>query len=358
MYNHLNVGVVGAGLAGKGHIRMLKRIKKVKIQTICDVNYDISSKVAREYDIPTYYTDFVSMLNEEELDFITVCTPPETHVPISIEAIKSGVNVLIEKPLTETTKEAQVILDALEYHNNVKVGVVHNLLFSRVVQKIRNMFKNGEIGRLLNLMIIQPGPFNLDPFISNESHWCHKVPGGRICEALPHQIYLAQEFMNKPQVKYVSAKKRSNAPWVSFDEVLINLESDSSFGSIYWSRNAQKREYFIYLIGSEGTIKGDLNYGTVVKTRGKLKPKKSEGLQYTFSDTSQLLSSVINHHGRWLLNKCGIKRAYVYPHEACFRSFIDSIINNHEPYVNAQKGYDCIKIVEEICGYLEKKLLI
>lgn len=350
------MGVVGAGLAGKTHLKYLKRVKNVEIKTICDINQDVVSKVAQEFGVPTYYTDFNTMLSEIKLDFITICTPPSTHAKLCIKAIESGLHVLVEKPFTETAQEALSILNILENNNNIKVGVIHNMIFSRTVQKARELVKNGDIGSILSVHIIRAMPFDVDPFISDMNHWCHMIAGGRVCEAIPHKIYLAQEFMQKPKIINILAAKRSNAPWVSFDELLITLESDSSIGSIYWSSNAGKRDYLIYLIGSEGTLKIDMYSGIIVKIRRSSMSNMYVHIPYVLGEIRQLLSSFISFNGRWFLRLCGISQAYYTPHEACFNSFVDSIINNREPYINAQKGYDCMLLVEEVCTYLQNLL--
>ena len=350
------MGVVGAGYAGKMHLSIFKNMKNVEIKTICDINQDVLIKVAQEFGIPTYHTDFNTMISETKLDFITLCTPPRTHASLCIKAIESGLHVLVEKPFTETAQEALSILNALENTNNIKVGVIHDWLFSRTIQKARELVENGEIGSILNVNIIEVAPIDIDPFISNMNHWCHKIPGGRICESLPHQVYLTQEFIHKPKFSNILAKKMCNVPWVSFDEALITLESDSSIGSIYWSRNVGKYDYLIYLIGSEGTIKIDLVRGIIVKIRRSSILNKYVNIHYTLGEIRQSLSSFISYNGRCLLRKCGINQAYYTPHEACFNSFIDSIINNREPYINAQKGYDCVLLVEEICTFLQKLL--
>ena len=79
-----------------------------------------------------------------------------------------------------------------------------------------------------------------------------------------------------------------------------------------------------------------------------------EQIKYTLSESQQLLSSLVSHHGRLILYQFGMKRAYLSPHDICLRSFVDDIINDREPYVNAQKGYDCMRIVEDICTHLQK----
>jgi predicted dehydrogenase len=352
----LTVGVVGAGYAGKVHLKMLKRIKNVKIKTLCDTNKELVTRTAMDDKIPKYYYDFNEMLNNEELDFITLCTPPSTHAPLTKKAIELGVHVLIEKPMTATTQEAMEILNALKRDkNNIKVGVVHSRIFNRVIKKTRTIFQRGEIGHLLNIIIAEMSPFSFDPFISNQDHWCHKLKGGRVCESLPHQIYLAQEFMSQPKINNISAKKLGSAPWVSFDELRISLESKSSLGSIYWSRNTQKAEYLIYLIGSKGTLRANLMSGVIVKLL-HISPETAftdigracANIRYGLGEIRQTFTSLVDNYGRKIISRFGVGQAYPFEHEICFRSFIDSIINEKEPYVDAQKGYDCIRLVEKV----------
>ena len=358
MVKKLKVGVVGAGHAGKLHLRALKHLNNVEIKTICDMNQDVVSKVAQEFGIPKYHIDFNTMLSETKLDFITICTPPNSHASLCIKAIESGVHVLVEKPFTQTTQEALSILNALENNNNnVKVGVIHNSLFSRVTQKAIELVKNGEIGNILNVNIIETAPFNADPFITNMDHWHHKIPGGRICESLPHQVYLAQEFIQTPKVSNILAKKLGNAHWVSFDEALITLESDSASGTIHWSRNAGIYEYAVYLIGSEGTIRINMVNGVIVIVRRSSNPILPIHILNRLDGIRQTLFSFIRHNVGKQLRKCGIRQAYYSPHEVCFNSFIDNIINNQEPYVNAQKGYENMLVVDEICTQLQNLLV-
>lgn len=232
----LNVAVVGVDYAGRMNLESLEKIQKVRVQSVCDLNQRAACRVADEFHIPAYYADFTNMINNENLDFIIICTPPATHAPLTVKGIEANIHVLVEKPFTETTKQAMRVLDALRRAgNNVKVGVIHDLLFHRLVRKARNLvIEKGEIGHLLNMTIIRTDPFVRDPFISNQNHWCHKMLGARIGECLPHHVYLAQEFMNDLKVRDVYAKKLGDAPWVSVDEVKITLQAYSGLANIYW----------------------------------------------------------------------------------------------------------------------------
>jgi predicted dehydrogenase len=352
----LKVGVVGTGYAGKVHLNAMKRIDGLKLQSICDASEEMASKTASEYGIPTHYTDIDKMLEQEGLDFISICTPTNTHLPLCLKAIKAGVHVLLEKPFTETSDESQAILDALkEAGGKVKVGVVHQLLFLWVMQQAKEIVNRGEIGKVLKTSIIRAGVFENDSYISNKDHWVHDTPGGRICEALPHQVYLTQEFLGDISLQDVSGRKHhTDAAWVSFDEVQMAFESEAGYATIYWSRNTNINEYLMFIVGADGILEIDLLSGTIMK---RLRPAEPERLKQTgliVADLGQMLSSLGLHYKRKMLQMLGKGSEYFDPYEVCIRSFARSMINGEEPEVNAQKGHDCIRVVEDVARVIDK----
>ena len=351
----LKVGVVGTGYAGKVHLNAMKRIDGLTLQSICDASDEMASRTAGQYGIPTHYTDIEQMLEREGLDFISICTPTNTHLPLCLKAIKAGVSVLLEKPFTETSEESSAILNALaETGGKIKVGVVHQLLFLWVIQQARAMFRRGEIGSILKTAIFRAGIFEKDMYISTKDHWVHKTPGGRICEALPHQVYLTQEFLGDIRLKDVSGRKHHDAPWVSFDEVQMTFEADAGYASIYWSRNANINEYLMFVIGTDGMLEIDLLSGTIMKRLRSGQADKLKQTQLIFSDLSQLLASLGGHYKRKLLQLMGKGSIYFDPYEVCIRSFASSMISGKEPEVNAQKGHDCIRVVEDTARAIDE----
>lgn len=349
----MNVAVVGAGHAGKVHLTALREMRNVAVKAVCDVNPSITKRVAARWKIKPY-TDITNMLDNEDLDMVAICTPPNTHCSISLKAINAGVHVLVEKPLTDNSKDAKLILEALSGKREVKLGVVHNLLFSKAVSKGKKLFEKGSIGRLMSMFVVRTNPIKLDIMASYKEHWSHKLPGGRVCEGLPHLVYLVQEFDEDVKVDYISAKKLGSLPWLSFDELHVMLESNSGQVSIYWSRNIGKTEFLILLFGTEGLLGMNLMSNAVVKTRHfptaeRIAPCLDVGLGM-LSEVCQSISALALSTVDYLFKRSG----WFVTRKDCIQSFIDSIVNGTEPYVNAKKGYACTKIATEICDHLEK----
>src|SRR4030043_1004175 len=96
----VRVGIAGCGLIAQWHhLPSLIKMRDAKLVAVCDKDIDLIDGVARRFNINRRYTDFNEMLTSEDLDMVDICTPPQTHADLSIRAIESGCNVLVEKPL-------------------------------------------------------------------------------------------------------------------------------------------------------------------------------------------------------------------------------------------------------------------
>ena len=104
----LNVGIIG--LAGQG-ARDARALDKAgaNIAALCDVDSEMVDLRAAEYPKAVKYTDFRKMIEREKLDGVVVATPDHMHAYISVWAMKHGLHVYCQKPLTQTVQEARVM---------------------------------------------------------------------------------------------------------------------------------------------------------------------------------------------------------------------------------------------------------
>lgn len=137
----LNIGCVGIG--GKGHSDS-QDMQSENVIALCDVDEERAAGDREKGDSPfawypnaKFYKDFRVMLDKEKaLDAITVSTPDHTHAVIAMEAMKRGLHVYVQKPLTHTIQEARLLREAAE-----KYGVI---------TQMGNQGHAGEGGRLVN----------------------------------------------------------------------------------------------------------------------------------------------------------------------------------------------------------------
>src|SRR5262249_10159519 len=81
------------------------------IVALCDVDEDRAAKARQHFPRAKFYTDFRRMLEQKDLDAVIVATPDHTHAVATAAALKSGLHVYCEKPLTHTVHEARAMAE-------------------------------------------------------------------------------------------------------------------------------------------------------------------------------------------------------------------------------------------------------
>ena len=131
----MKAGIVGCGKVAKGyHMPALLRIGGVEIAAVCDISEAEAKRTANMFDVNRYYTDLSDMLKREDLEMVDICTPPQMHAQMAIQAMEEGCHVLLEKPMTSSVSEADKILRALK-KSGVKLCIVHNYLFKPIAMR-------------------------------------------------------------------------------------------------------------------------------------------------------------------------------------------------------------------------------
>lgn len=192
MASTLKIGLVGTGnIVRHRHLPAFKKMKDVKVSAICDKQESIARGVAEQFGIRHHHTRLSDML-KEELDIIDICTPPQTHASLAIEAMEAACHVLVEKPMAMNIKEVDEMF-RVSKRKHLKLCVIHQNLFNPAVQEARRRVEKNFVGDLISVDV---GTFvRRDNYMClNGEHWCHKLPGGIFFEILPHPIYLLQAF--------------------------------------------------------------------------------------------------------------------------------------------------------------------
>lgn len=144
----INVAIIGCGkIATDIHIPCYQLLDGVKIVAVSDTNKKLLSKVSSDYGIRNKYVDFHSLLANEEIDIVDICTPGHTHYQLCLEAIEHNVNIIVEKPITLELKETED-LNTKSKKNGTSVCVMHNYRFRDPVLKATDAIKNGLVGNI------------------------------------------------------------------------------------------------------------------------------------------------------------------------------------------------------------------
>jgi predicted dehydrogenase len=250
------VGIIGCGHISTAHLKSWKKAKHSEVIAVFDINRSLAEEKARKFNIPSVYTDLAEVI--EACDVLDVCTPPQTHYAICKQIIEAGRDLIVEKPLvTDVTQWLE--LKKLVEEKDVKMAVLHNLKFNLSVQKAKDMIDQGKIGRLLRInryFLTHP---DHDRMLVGNTHWSHKLPGGRWYETMPHELYLTHYFAGWSELNNVTVLHTENAlPGAPADEVCFTLSNDRVISNYHYSSNCKLNKRFIEFIGTEGVIIVDI----------------------------------------------------------------------------------------------------
>jgi predicted dehydrogenase len=336
------LAIVGCGAITREHLKVSRMMDSMDLVALCDVDKDALARMSMEGGVARTYTDFSKMLETEDLSIVSILTPPQFHAPMAVAAIEKGINVLLEKPLTITSGEAELILKALQ-KTGVKLTVDYNALFSQVMIKAMDLVRQAAIGEVLG-MEVRMLQTKDDAMAVNQKHWCHKIPGGRFGEMLAHPVYLLQAILGDTlESATVLAQKRGAYDWMRYDELCVLLSGRKGIGRIYASFNAPRLTYQVDIFGTQKILSIDLLNQTLV-ILGYRTSSRTDSAKDCFDISRQLIFQTIKNTFFFLRRERGqdaLRRVYT--------SLLDGIDARRELVVSPDMAYHTVKIVEEIC---------
>lgn len=133
----VRVGVIGVGYLGQHHARIYSEIEEAELIAVVDIDQKRADTFAAKYGCEAYY-DFRDVLNK--VDVLSVVTPTTTHHDIALGCLKAGKDILIEKPITATIKEADELIRESEKMGCI-IQVGHLERYNPAVLAASEMFK-------------------------------------------------------------------------------------------------------------------------------------------------------------------------------------------------------------------------
>ena len=145
----LRIGLVGTGFGTRVHVPAFARCPGVELVSICSARLDRAKEAAERFDVPSFTDDFRELIDRDDVDLVDVCTPPDSHLEISLAALDAGRHVLCEKPLALDAGQAEqmaVAARAAEERGLVH-AVNHEMRYLPVRRYIRQLVAEGFLGR-------------------------------------------------------------------------------------------------------------------------------------------------------------------------------------------------------------------
>ncbi len=133
----MDVGVIGAGMMGRNHVRVYSELKQVADLFVYDLSFDAAMAAALANDA-TPCSTVEELLRK--VDAVSVCVPTSYHAVVGAQVLAAGVHLLMEKPICATAKDAKEL--AKQITGDLVVGVGHIERFNPIVPEIKRIVRN------------------------------------------------------------------------------------------------------------------------------------------------------------------------------------------------------------------------
>lgn len=318
----LNVGIVSVGGAGRAHIARFGRNPKSCVRAV----FDLKEKNLRDFlwieEKGGYVTtDYENILNDEQIDIISICSPDHTHLDYAIAAIKAEKHVLVEKPLVTSIEQCEKLQKAISNSDKV-FGVHHQMRYVPCFMQAYNSVTKGEIG--LPLVLEADYIHDMRERAALYDNWRvnQKHPQKIALGASSHAFDLIRWVLNDEVVEVFSYA--THIGWLNYpdkDTVMTILKfSSGAVGKVLSTIACQRPQLnSLVIYGTEGNIVNNL----LINKHGL---KRFIYLPKNRSIKEKIFSRVLDR----VLMRVKSTQNYpfsVYEHESACESLIDDFLS-------------------------------
>src|SRR6266516_5789858 len=144
----LRTAIIGTGFIGRVHIESVRRLGVAEVCAIAGKRPEAVRAVAAALGIERAETDFLKIVEDPAIDAVHICTPNALHFNIAKAALEAGKHVLCEKPLATSSLQARKLVETARARIR-RNCTCHNLRYYPMVQHMRRMREDGDLGEIL-----------------------------------------------------------------------------------------------------------------------------------------------------------------------------------------------------------------
>ena len=232
----VGAAIVGLGWPGIQHLKGYIADPRSEVIAVCDLDKGHAQEVATEYKIPRVYTDHLEMLENGDIDAVSVCLPNFLHAPISIGALNAGKHVLCEKPPARSAQEAKAMADAAaENDKTLMYALVQR--FDGSTQTLKQLVREGELGEIYfgkaGYVRRRGVPVGREGWFVDKE----RSGGGALIDIGVHALDCVWWLMNSPRPVEVMGTSYSHFEHLVPDDVKYDVD-DATFAQIRFENGA------------------------------------------------------------------------------------------------------------------------
>ncbi len=328
----MKYALIGCGRISKNHIIAAKE-NKLEIVAICDVVPENMERVLALNDLENdnsikRYTDYKKMLEENELELVSIATESGLHAEIALHCIEMGIHVIIEKPMAMSLADADQII-ALSEKKGVKVSACHQNRFNIAVQEMRKALEQGRFGRLSHGSIHVRWNRNKEYYAQAPWRGTWAQDGGALMNQCIHGIDLLRWTFGDEVESVYGVTRQQFHDYLEAEDIGMAVVKfkNGAVATIEGTTNVypQNLEETLYVFGEKGTV--------------KLGGKSTNNIDvWDFADETSL-----DTKNKKLEEQTS--NVYGNGHARLFADVIEAIQTDRKPYVDAYAGRRALEMV-------------
>lgn len=328
----MKYALIGCGRISTNHIKAAIN-NQLEIVAVCDVVSDHMEEVLAKHNLEKdtsirRYTDYKKMLEEIDVELISIATESGSHGEIALYCIDQGIHVIIEKPMAMSLKEADEIIKRSEA-KGVKVSACHQNRFNIAVQEMRKALEAGRFGKLSHGSIHVRWNRNKEYYEQAPWRGTWAQDGGALMNQCIHGIDLLRWMLGDEVESVYGVTRQQFHSYLEAEDIgmAIIKFKNGAIATVEGTTNVYPKnlEETLYLFGEKGTVKlggkSTNNIDVWEFADETVEDKQNKGLEEATSNV------------------------YGNGHTSLFADVIDAIQNDRKPYVDAYAGRRALEMV-------------
>ncbi|NLJ70132.1 MAG: Gfo/Idh/MocA family oxidoreductase [Clostridiaceae bacterium] len=326
----LNFAIIGCGRISHNHFAAAID-NKLNVVAVCDIIPEMMTEKLEKYNLDSVkqYTDYKEMLDQEDIDLISICTESGKHGEIGLYCLEKNIHLIIEKPIALSLEEVDQMID-LAKEKELVLCSCHQNRFNKSIAKIREAMEAGRFGRLFHgTAHIR---WNRGKAYYEQAAWrgTWTQDGGALMNQCIHNIDLLRWMMGGEIEEVFAYTDQLNHDYLEAEDVGLALVkfSNGSYGMIEGTTNVYPKnlEETLYIFGSDGTVKAGGKSVNIIE-------------EWAFKDGLDDPEQVKEEYHENPPN------VYGFGHIPLYADVIDAIKNKRQPYIDGKAGRDALELV-------------
>ena len=327
----MKFALIGCGRISSNHVVAAKN-NHLDIAALCDLDLKNTKDKILKFDLPKdtpQYEDYRRMLEAEKPELVAIATESGKHAAIALDCIEAGCNVIIEKPIALSLKDADAIIDKAK-QKGVKVCACHQNRFNKSIQKIREAVEKERFGRLLYGTAHIRWARDYEYYSRAKWRGTWEQDGGALMNQCIHDIDLLRWMMGDEVDEVVGFTDRLKHDYIEAEDLGIALIKfkNGSYGIIEGTTDIYPKnlEETLYIFGEKGTVKAGGESVNIIE-------------EWRFSDYLDDPKEVIKEYHELPPN------VYGFGHSKLYKDVIEAIKEDRSPYVDGEAGRRALELV-------------